>query len=58
MSSDWGMLYIVEKIILRAIKYFIRISQKNWFEKNMNVQNLGITRILVLRLPLPTSLKD
>jgi hypothetical protein len=28
LSFDWGVLYIVEKIILRVVRYYIRISKK------------------------------
>jgi hypothetical protein len=52
MNFDWGVLYTVGKIFLKAIKYFhCIIIKKDLFEKDMNIQSFWITRVLILRLP-------
>jgi hypothetical protein len=40
------------KIFLKAIRYYLAFSKQNWFEKNMNGQSFGTTKVLVLGLPL------
>jgi hypothetical protein len=45
MNSNWGMLYIVGKIFLRAMKYCPQVSKNNWFEKDINIQSFGTTKV-------------
>jgi hypothetical protein len=40
--SNWGVLYIIRKIFLRAIKYCPHIFKKIWFEKDMKTTILGL----------------
>jgi hypothetical protein len=56
MRFDWNMLYTGWKIFARAIRYFPRIFfKKPWFEKYMNIQSFGITKVPILGLPLGSS---
>jgi hypothetical protein len=36
---NWGVLYTIGNIFLKAIIYMSHFQKKTWFEKNMNVQN-------------------
>jgi hypothetical protein len=51
MSFDSGMLYIIWKIILRAIRYCPQISKKIWLEKDMSIQSFETTKVPILGLP-------
>jgi hypothetical protein len=51
MSSDWGVLYTMRNIFLRAIRNFTCILKQTWFEKDMSIQNFGTIRVLLMGLP-------
>jgi hypothetical protein len=51
MKLDWSMLYIVGNIFSRVIRFFLTLSKQILFEKDMNVQNFGTPKILVLGFP-------
>jgi hypothetical protein len=51
MSSNWGVLYNVEKIFLRVIIYFHHIFKIDLIEKYMSIQTFGTTKVTILGLP-------
>jgi hypothetical protein len=51
MSSDWGVLYIVEKIFSKSIRHSLAFSKNISFEKYMNVESFGTTKIPILGVP-------
>jgi hypothetical protein len=50
MRFDWNMLYSIGNIFSRVIRDFICTLKTNLIEKDMNVQSLETTRVLVLGL--------
>jgi hypothetical protein len=51
MRSDWSVLYTIGKIFSRAIRYQPCNLKKILFEKYMNIQSFGITKVPILGLP-------
>jgi hypothetical protein len=52
MISNWDVPYTIRKILLRAMKYYLRMIQKNCYEEDMNVQSFGTPKVPILGLPL------
>jgi hypothetical protein len=50
LTFDWGVLYTIGKIFLKAIRYYLRIFFKNLIEKYMNIQSFGTTKVPILKL--------
>jgi hypothetical protein len=51
MIFDWGVQYIVGKIFLRAIKYYLCMFQIGFFDIDMNIHNSKTTKVPILGLP-------
>jgi hypothetical protein len=50
LTFDWGVLYTIGKIFLKAIRYYLRIFLKNLIEKYMSIQSFGTTKVPILKL--------
>jgi hypothetical protein len=53
MKSNWGVLFTVDKIFLKAIRYCPHYLNIYLTEKDMNVQIFGTTRVPKLGPPSP-----
>jgi hypothetical protein len=57
MGFDWSVLYTIENIFSKAIRYCPHTLKKDLkktshIEKDMNVQSFGTSRVSILGLPL------
>ncbi len=52
MISNWGVQYTIGRNFLKIIRNCPCMFQIGYFEEDMNVQNFGIIRVLILGLSL------
>jgi hypothetical protein len=52
MISNWGMQYTLEKIFLRAIRYYPCLFKKGFFEEDMSMKSFKTIIVSILGLPL------